>query len=127
MRVLYTYSPYFSPVQDIFLISVNFGTSALTQVARDCGMLPLVLSIAGALAKDKPLDPTSWRRLHEKLQDKREKFRDMEHGKLFATIDASSSSLPLSQKKQLQLMAVLPSGISANSEELSNLWDQVRV
>lgn len=89
-------------------------------------MLPLVLSIAGALAKDNPLDPASWRKLHEKLQDKREKFRDMEHGRLFATIDTSIIDLPLSQKKQFQLMSVMAPGVSANSEMLSNLWNQVR-
>lgn len=97
----------------------------LLQVARDCGMLPLALSMVGTLAKDQPLDPASWRLLHEKLSVKHNKFLDMQNGKLFYAIDVSLRSLPSNQQEQLQLMAVMASGVVATSEMLASLWDQV--
>ncbi|CAN0448079.1 unnamed protein product, partial [Ascophyllum nodosum] len=47
------------------------------QVADDCSMLPLALSMAGAMAKDQPLDASSWRTLHETLQEKDFKLEEM--------------------------------------------------
>lgn len=101
--------------------------SLCRQVAGDCGMLPLALGMAGTLAKDQPLDPASWRSLHEKLHETRVKFRQVENGKLFSTIDTSLCDLPLAQQEQLQLMAVMASGVVATSDMLANLWDQVWV
>ena len=94
-------------------------------MAHDCGLLPLALSMAGALAKERPLDPSSWRAVHEKLHEKRTKFRQMENGKLFSTIDTSLCELPLAQRQQLQLMAVMASGALATTEMLANLWAEV--
>ena len=88
-------------------------------------MLPLALGMVGTLVKDQPLDPVSWRTMHKKLQTNCTKFRDMENGKLFSTMDASLCDLPSTQQEQLQLMAVMASGVVATSEMLANLWDQV--
>ena len=88
-------------------------------------MLPLALGMVGTLAKDQPLDPASWRTVHEKLQGKRTKFREVENGKLFSTIDTSLCDLPSTQQEQLQLMAVMVSGVVATAEMLASLWDQV--
>eukprot|EP00903_Cladosiphon_okamuranus_P006199 g6096.t1 len=94
------------------------------QVAHDCGMLPLALGVVGTLAKGQPLDPVSWRAVHKKLREERSMFRDMENGKLFSTIDASVCDLPSNQREQLQLMAVMASGVVATPEMLANLWNQ---
>ena len=88
-------------------------------------MLPLALGMVGSLAKDQPLDPKSWRTVHEKLQVPRTKFRDVENGKLFSTIDTSLCDLPSTQREHLQLLAVMASGAVATSDMLANLWDQV--
>jgi len=95
-------------------------------VAHDCGLLPLALGMAGKLAKEQPLEPSSWRAVHEKVHKKRTKFRQMENGKLFSTIDTSLCDLPLTQQEYLQLLAVLASGVVAPTDMLANLWDQVR-
>lgn len=97
------------------------------QVARDCGMLPLALGMAGTLAKDQPMDPASWQTVHEKLQEKHTKYQEMENGKLFSVIDTSLFDLPFTQQEQLRLMAVMASGVVATSEMLANLWKQVCV
>ena len=96
-------------------------------------MLPLALGMTGAMAKDEPLDPASWIRVHEKLRVKRIKLREIrsvevasEHKNIFSTIEASADDLPSTIRKQLQLMAVLASGIAASSDMLANLWDVVR-
>lgn len=94
-------------------------------MAHDCGLLPLALGMVGALAKERPLDHSSWREVHDKLQEKRTKFRQMENGKLFSTIDTSLCDLPLTQREQLQLMAVMASGVHATTEMLANLWAEV--
>lgn len=88
-------------------------------------MLPLALGMAGRLAKEQPLDPALWRTVHEKLQGKRTKFHDMKNGMLFSAFDTSIYDLPLPQQEQLQLMAVMASGVDATSQMLANLWDQV--
>lgn len=101
----------------------------LVQVARDCGMLPLALGMAGGMARGKPLQGVSWRSVHEKLQKRNTKLREMqsEHETLFSTIEASANELPSSQQKQLRLMAVMAPGVPATSEMLSSLWDVVRI
>ena len=85
-------------------------------------MLPLALGMVGNLAKERPLDPTMWRKLHTK-------FLELERGKLlqvlFQVIDTSVDDLPSTQQAQLQLMAVMASGVVATPEMLANLWDQV--
>lgn len=81
--------------------------------------------MAGTLAKDQPLDPTSWRSVHEKLERRHTKFREMENAKLFSTIDASLGDLPFTQQQQLRLMAVMAFGVVATPGMLANLWDQV--
>ena len=83
--------------------------------------------MVGALAKGQPLDPYSWRRVHEKLHEKRTKYRRMENGKLFSTIDTSVCDLPLSLREQLQLMAVMAFGVAATTDMLANLWAKVCV
>eukprot|EP00752_Nemacystus_decipiens_P014758 g13139.t2 len=99
-------------------------TEEARKVARDCGMLPMALGMAGTLAKKQPLDPASWRTVHEKLREKRAKFRGMDNGRLFSVIDASLCDLPSAQQEQLRLMAVMASGVVATSEMLANLWKQ---
>lgn len=96
------------------------------QVAHDCGLLPLALGIVGNLAREQPLDPVSWQTLHDDLQRKWAKFRQLDNGKLFSTMDMSLCNLPRAQQEELQLMAVMASGIAATPEMLANLWDQVR-
>lgn len=81
--------------------------------------------MVGYSAREQPLDPISWRRLHDKLQQKSVKIRQLENGKLFSTIETSLHGLPRAQQEQLQLMAVMPSGVAATPEMLANLWDQV--
>ena len=88
-------------------------------------MLPLALGMVGTLAKDQPLDPVSWRTVHEKLQGKHTKFRKVDNAKLFYAIDTSVCDLPSTQQEQLQLMAVMASGVVATAEMLASLWDQV--
>eukprot|EP00903_Cladosiphon_okamuranus_P006182 g6079.t1 len=87
-------------------------------------MLLLALGMVGTLAKDQPLDPVSWRAVHKELRGKHTMFRDMENGKLFSTMDASVCDLPSNQREQLQLMAVMASGVVATPEMFANLWDQ---
>ncbi|CAM9675009.1 unnamed protein product [Scytosiphon promiscuus] len=94
------------------------------QVVRDCGFLPLALGMVGKLARDQPLDPCSWRRLHDNLQGKSSKFRRLENGKLFSSIETSLRGLPNAQQEQLQLMAVMASGVAVTPEMLANLWAQ---
>ncbi|CAM9436286.1 unnamed protein product, partial [Hapterophycus canaliculatus] len=95
------------------------------KVADDCCLLPLALGIVGNLARDEPLDPVSWQMLHDKLQEKPVKFRRLENGKLFSMIETSLRGLPSAQQEQLQLMAVMASGVAATREMLANLWAQV--
>lgn len=108
------------------IIILPFPRSRVFQVAHDCGMLPLALGMVGTLAKDQPLDPASWRTVHEKLQAKHTKFLKIDNAKLFYAIDISLHDLPSTQQEQLQLMAVLASGVVATSEMLANLWNKVR-
>ena len=92
-------------------------------------MLPLALSMAGAMVKDQPLDASSWRTLHETLQKKYIKLKEMrseEMKSIFSTIDASVDILPRIVREQLLLMAVLASGVAASSDMLASLWDVVR-
>ena len=103
------------------------------QVADDCSMLPVALSMAGAMAKDQPLDASSWMTVHETLQEKYIKLKEMRPEKMtpqaksiFSTIDASVENLPRTVREQLHLMVVLASGVTASSEMLANLWDVVR-
>ena len=103
------------------------------QVADDCSMLPLALSMAGAMAKDQPLDASSWRTVHKALQEKFIKLKEMRSEEMtspsksiFSTIDTSVENLPRTIREQLLLMAVLASGVAASSEMLANLWDVVR-
>lgn len=98
---------------------------SVVKVAHECGFLPLALGMVGALVKEQPLYPSSWRGVHEKLHEKRTKFRKIENGKLFSTIDTSLCDLPLTQQEQLQLMAVMASGAIATTKMLANLWAQV--
>ena len=88
-------------------------------------MLPLALGIVGALAKDRPLDPASWRMVHEKLRTSRTKFVEMDKRKLLFVFETSISELPPAQQEQLHLLAVMASGVVATPEMLANLWDQV--
>lgn len=88
-------------------------------------MLPLTLGIVGTLVKDQPLDPASWRAVHEKLQENHAKYHQMENCELFYAIDTSLRALPMTPHKQLQLMAVMASGVVATLEMLANLWKQV--
>lgn len=92
-------------------------------------MLPLALGMAGAMARGQPLQAASWRSVHEKLQRRDTKLRQMqsEHETLFSTIEASANELPSSQQQQLRLMAVMASGVSATLDMLASLWDVVRV
>ena len=71
------------------------------------------------------MEPSSWRVVHQKLHEKRNKFREIANGKLFSTIDTSLCALPLNQREQLQLMAVMASGALVTTEMLTNLWAQV--
>lgn len=104
----------------------SFATYVPYQVADDCGLLPLALGIVGNLAREQPLDPASWQTLHDRLlKGKNAKFRQLDDGKLFSTIDASIFDLPSNQQKQLQLMAVMASGVAVTPEMLAILWDQV--
>lgn len=95
------------------------------KVAHDCGVQPLALSMVGYLAKDQPLDPASWRTVHEKLRGTHFKFRKLDQARLFSAIDTSFLGLPSNQQEQLQLMAVMASGVAATSEMLASLWNQV--
>ena len=104
-----------------------------TQVADDCSMLPLALSMAGAMAKDQPLDASSWRTLHETLQEKDFKLEEMrpeemtsQNKSIFSTIHASVDILPRTVREQLRLMVVMASGVAADLEMLASLWDVVR-
>lgn len=94
-------------------------------MAHDCGLLPLALGMVGTMANEQPLDPSSWRAVHEKLAEKRTKFEQMEGGKLFSTIHTSLCNLPLTQQEHLRLLAVMASGALATHEMLANLWSQV--
>ena len=96
-------------------------------------MLPLALSMAGAMVKDQPLDASSWRTLHETLQKTPTKLKEMrseemtsQSKSIFSTIDASVDILPRTVREQLLLMVVLASGVNASSGMLANLWDVVR-
>ena len=104
-----------------------------SQVADDCSMLPLALSMAGAMARDHPLDASSWRTVHEALQENYIKLKEMRQEEMtpqsmsiFSTIDASVENLPRAVREKLYLMVVLASGVTANSEMLASLWDVVR-
>ena len=103
------------------------------QVADDCSMLPLALSMAGAMAKDQPLDASLWKTVHETLQKKCIKLKDMRQEEMtsqsksiFSTIDASVDNLSRAVREQLHLMVVLASGVPASSEMLASLWNVVR-
>ena len=96
-------------------------------------MLPLALSMSGAMAKNQPLDASSWRTLHETLQDKYFKLEDMrseemtsQRKSIVSTIYASVEDLPRTVREQLRLMVVMASGVAADSEMLASLWDVVR-
>ena len=96
-------------------------------------MLPLALSMAGTMAKDQPLDASSWRTLHETLQEKYFKLEEMrpedmtsQSKSIFSTIHASVDILPRTVREQLRLMVVMASGVAADSEMLASLWDVVR-
>ena len=94
-------------------------------------MLPLALSIAGAMVNDQPLDASSWRTVHESLKKKNKlrymRSEEMSQSKsIFSTIDTSVDILPRTVQEQLLLMAVLASGVAASSEMLASLWDVVR-
>ena len=104
-----------------------------SQVADDCSMLPLALSMAGAMAKDQPLDASSWRKVHENLQNKYTKLKEMrseemtsQRKSIFSTIDASVDFLPRTVRERLLLMVVLASGVAASSDMLASLWGVVR-
>ena len=67
--------PFMPPVPDTYL--------SPTPCSSLGGMLPLVLGMVGSLAKDQPLEPASWRTVHEKLRRPHTKFREMDNAKLF--------------------------------------------
>lgn len=96
------------------------------QVARECGMLPLALGIAGASVKDRPLDAVSWRNKHLELKEKHVKFREMDNGVLFTTIDVSFNNLSKTSQEQFQQLGVMASGVAASPAMLADLWQTVR-
>ncbi|CAM9263687.1 unnamed protein product [Choristocarpus tenellus] len=97
------------------------------QVACDCGMNPLALSMAGTLVKDQPLLSTSWQRVHIELQNVYTKLRGKkvphELTYIFSVLDLNYSNLPEAQRLQLHFMAIMAKGIPATSEMLASLWD----
>ena len=95
------------------------------QVAHECGMLPLALGIGGSLVKDRPLDPASWRDVYLELRETHVKFREIEYGKLFSTIETSFENLGRAHKEQFQLLVVVASGFVATPVMLVNLWQKV--
>lgn len=88
-------------------------------------MLPLALGIAGSSVKDRPLDPVSWRNKHLELKEKHVKFREMENGRLFSTIDASFTYLSKTNREQFQQLGVMASGVTATPAMLAELWQMV--
>ena len=96
-------------------------------------MLPLALSMAGAMVKDQPRDASSWRMVHEilqkqiiKLKETRSKEMTSQRKSIFYIINASVDDLAITVRKQLLQMVVLASGVAVTSEMLASLWEVVR-
>ena len=91
-------------------------------------MLPLALGMAGALAQDRPEDPASWSRVHERLWDKRSKFKKVEkgHQALLAGMEAAFDGLSEGHKRKFLLLAVMAPGTIVTNGMLASLWNTVR-
>ena len=100
----------------------------VTQVAEHCAMLPLALNVVGSLARDDPLEATTWQRLHDELLAKRIELLESEPecaAHVFAVVCAGLCHLSEAQKGQFLLLAVLSPGAIATTDMLANLWDTV--
>jgi hypothetical protein len=100
--------------------------SQADNLIRECGRLPLALSMIGAILKSKP--PAFWDRVHDllgkaDLEKIKAQFPDYPHSSLFRAIQVSVDALdPIARKRYLEL-AVLLEDMPAHRTIQRTLWN----
>ena len=74
-----------------------------------------------------PISADAWRKLHENLRKRKHMLREtgVEEHSLDSALWVASDGLDLEHKDRFFKLAILPYGIVAPMEMLSNLWDEV--
>jgi hypothetical protein len=91
-----------------------------TQVAIECGYLPLALSVAGALVRD----GSSWQDVVSALQAGKVRFLDHPSGSVFASMRLSVDFLDESLRERFLELAVFPEDEHIPEATVCQLWHQ---
>lgn len=97
-------------------------------MARDCGLSPLALTIAGSMSavKGRGSSARAWQELHKNIENKR-KMLQQKAGVVARSINhilaVGYDSLGTKKKEEFASLAVLPKAAVAPTDMLQNLWD----
>jgi WD40 repeat protein len=89
-----------------------------SDVARECGRLPLSLALAGAQVRDR----ASWADLREALREGDLKFLDHADRSVFGALDASVQALPPDQAARYRQLAFVPEDALVPESIVVRLW-----
>jgi hypothetical protein len=92
--------------------------SESSDVASECGYVPLALSVAGALARD----GVRWADLVKALKTGRVRFLDHPSGNVFASMRLSVDFLPDDVRARYLELAVFPEDTDIPESTVSRLW-----
>lgn len=92
--------------------------AAASEVARECGYLPLALSVAGALVRD----GTPWADLEQALRAGKVRFLEHPSGDVFASMRLSVDFLPEPARSRYLELAVFPEEEEIPEATICRLW-----
>ncbi|CAN0367181.1 unnamed protein product [Ectocarpus sp. 6 AP-2014] len=99
----------------------------MTKVVALCGLLPLVLAIAGSMSvvRGKGLTAVAWEELAKELENvaKKMRARSEQSSSIKVVLETSFDSLAVRKQEKFLKMAVLAAGALAPIEMLRNLWE----
>ncbi|MBA2244751.1 MAG: hypothetical protein H0W11_07320, partial [Gemmatimonadetes bacterium] len=93
---------------------------AASDVARECGYLPLALSVAGARVRD----GASWEDVLEALEQGRLEFLDHPYASVFGSLRLSVDALPDDERARYLELAVFPEDVQVPESVVLRLWRQ---
>ncbi len=95
---------------------------AATAIRRNCGHLPLAISVCGAMARD----GVSWESLQKALERAKLKFLSKElphyHSTVFSSLDASAATLREPEQCRYRELAVFPNDAAPSEATIYTLW-----
>ncbi len=98
--------------------SVDKLPTTAKQVARECGYLPLALSLNGAMVRD----GTPWSDLLEALREADLEFFEHLHGSILKSIKISIEALPEQEAQNYLQLAVFPEDTPVPEAAIVKIW-----